>query len=508
MTDERAESKFLLAVLAASVGMVASCGIVYQLVVGTISTYLLGNSTFQYSLTIGLFMSAYGIGSFLSTRITRNLTDWFAAIEIALGFFGGIASLVLFYLYATSELFQVGRFALIAIIGTLVGLEIPLLIRISEEYRENLRITVGQMMGFDYVGALLGGLAFPLVLLPAYGLLGSSFLVGIGNSVVALAIVWFFRKRLTRVRALAAACFAVIAVLGAAMFFDRPVEQWIERSLYEDPIVVLEQTPYQRVVVTKHRDDLRLYLDGSLQFSAADEYRYHEVLVHAAASRAESIESVLILGGGDGLALRELRNYPEVKDVTLVDLDPAVVTLARELPALRTLNANAFEVLDPKVVHDDAFTWIENSEESFDLIIVDLPDPHHESLAKLYSVTFYSALRQRLTDRGVVVAQLGSPFFARSTYWTGVKTMERSGLAPIPLHVQVPSFGEWGFAIGGPGAKPKPIRDFAGRYYDTARDARHFDFPRDMQPPATLQPNTLIRPIIVERFREDWRSWN
>jgi spermidine synthase len=364
------------------------------------------------------------------------------------------------------------------------------------------------MMGFDYVGALIGGLAFPHVLLPIHGLLGASFLVGIGNAVVALGIVWFFRKRLRWAKRLAFVCFAVIAVLGAGLFFDRPVERWIEKSLYEDPIVVMEQTPYQRVVVTKYRDDLRLYLDGSLQFSAADEYRYHEVLVHAAASRMDRIGSVLVLGGGDGLALRELRNYPEIDSLTLVDLDPAVVRLARDLPELRKLNRNAFDELSPTVVHDDAFTWVEKSEEKFDLIIVDLPDPHHESLAKLYSVTFYSAIRDRLSDRGVVIAQLGSPFFARNTFWTGVNTMERAGLVPRPLHVQVPSFGEWGFAIGGPGANEKPVRDYAGRYYDTQRDGRHFDFPRDMQPPGGLEPNTLMRPVIVERFRKDWRTWN
>lgn len=503
---EPPHSRLALAVLAASVGAISTCGIVYQLVVGTISTYLLGNSTFQFSLTIGLFMSAYGVGSFLSTRIERRLTDWFAATEVALGLVGGLASVVLFGLYATSELFELGRVLLIGAIGTLIGLEIPLLVRISEEHRKNLRITVGQMMGFDYIGALVGGIAFPLLLLPMWGLLGASFLVGIVNVMVAIVAIVVFRHTLARPRLLIAASCMVIAVLAVSAINEKDVERWIEQNLYEDPLVHLEQTPYQRVAVTKRLDDVRLYLDGSLQFSSADEYRYHESLVHPAATRLPVLHDVLVLGGGDGLALRELRHYPQIRSVTLVDLDPTVVRLARQHKEIRRLNTNAFGW---DVVHDDAFSFIRETDETWDLVIVDLPDPHHESLAKLYSVTFYESLAGRLREDGLIAAQLGSPFFSRNTYWTAVQTMERAGLHPSPYHVQVPSFGEWGFALAGHDEPPeRPLRSFAGRFYDTDHEAAMFWFPPDMQPPGTLAPNTLIRPVIVEHFRRDWRRWN
>lgn len=507
MTESERQSKIVLVVLALCVGAVSTCGIVYQLVIGTISTYLLGNSTFQFSLTIGLFMSAYGVGSFLSTRIERYLTEWFVGTEIALGLFGGTASFVLFYLYATSDLFVVGRFALIFIIGTLVGLEIPLLIRISEEHRKNLRLTVGQMMGFDYIGALVGGMAFPLLLLPTWGLLGSSFLVGICNTIVAMATIAVFPNMSGR-RALVAFGAGIVLLLGGAMVTEEEIERRLEGALYEDPVAHLQQSEVQRLVVTKRGDDVRLFLDGSLQFSSRDEYRYHEVLVHPAATRVGELRDVLVLGGGDGLVLRELRHYPEIASVTLVDLDPAVVELARSHPELRRLNMEAFDHVQPTVVHDDAFTWVERSEQQFDLIIVDLPDPHHESLAKLYSVTFYRTLRDRLRDGGVLVAQLGSPFFARETFWTAVRTMEEAGFAPRPFHVQVPSFGEWGFAMAGTNVGDAPRRPFAGRYYDTQHDAELFRFPADLAPPAILTPNTLLRPIIVDRFRSDWRRWN
>lgn len=505
--SEPSRDRRALVVLAASVGAVATCGIVYQLVVGTISTYLLGNSTFQFSLTIGLFMSAYGVGSFLSTRVHDRLTDWFAATEVALGLVGGLASVVLFWLYATTELFQFGRVVLIGLIGSLVGLEIPLLVRISEEYRKNLRVTVGQMMGFDYIGALVGGVAFPLVILPLWGLVGASFLVGLVNVVVAVVTILAFRRQLARPRLLLGACAAVAVVLGASAVNERDVERWIEGNLYEDPLVYLEQTPYQRIALTKRGDDFRMYLDGSLQFSSVDEYRYHEPLIHPAASRLAKIREVLVLGGGDGLAVRELRHYPEIERVTLVDLDDAVVKLARTNEELRRLNTDVYSWDAVEVRHEDAFSFVRDSDRTYDLIVIDLPDPHHESLAKLYSVTFYQAVRQRLRPEGIVVAQLGSPFFARNTYWTAVRTMERAGLDPVPFHAQVPSFGEWGFALGG-ASRSRVVREFAGRFYDTQFDAELFRFPPDMAPPGTLAPNTLIRPVIVEHFRRDWRRFN
>ena len=509
MSQAEPNSRLVLAVLAACVGAVATCGIVYQLIVGTISTYLMGNSTFQFSLTIGLFMSAYGIGSFLSTRVEEHLAEWFVATEIALGLVGGTASAVLFYLYATSDLFEVGRVMLIAIIGTLVGLEIPLLIRITESHRRNLRLTVGQMMGFDYVGALVGGIAFPVVLLPMWGLLGASFVVGLCNTVVAIASALVFHDLAHR-RKLYGAAAAVVVILAGAFMGEPEIERRIEGALYEDEVVYLEQSEYQRLVVTKHADDVRLYLDGSLQLSSRDEYRYHEVLVHPAATRVPQLRRVLILGGGDGMALRELRNYPQIEDVTLIDLDAAVVTLAQTHPELRKMNTGAFEALQPRLLHEDAFTWLQEAEgESFDLIVVDLPDPHNESLAKLYSVAFYRSMARRLAPNGLIVAQLGSPFFARQTYWTAVRTMEKAGLKTRQFHVQVPSFGEWGFALASPSHIPDaPGRELSGRYYDTRYDAELFRFPPDMAAPALLEPNTLIRPVIVDRFRADWRHWN
>lgn len=505
--------RMLLAIVALSVGAVSICGIIYQLIVGTVSTYLLGNSTFQFSMTIGLFMSAYGLGAFLSTRVKTRLVDVFVLTEILVGLVGGLSAFALFYLYAIGGFFEIGRVVLILTLGTLVGLEMPLLIRISEELRQDLRLSVGQMMGVDYLGALVGGVAFPLLLLPVFGIMGSSLLIGLFNVLVALVMLQVFRPMLTRARPMLTLGALALALLGGALIINRPMERLVERELYEDPIVFMEQTPYQKIVMSRRDDDVRLFLDGSLQFSARDEYRYHEALVHPAARRLQSIERVLVLGGGDGLALRELGHYESIEHITMVDLDPAMTRLGREHPMLRELNQQAFEKLPVDVLNVDAFNFVREfetrEEPPYDLIIIDLPDPHHESLAKLYSVTFYVSLQALLAPDGLMVAQLGSPFFANRTYWGAIATLERAGWQTRPFHANVPSFGEWGFALASPGfVPPAPLRDFRGRFYDSDHDGELFYFPPDLQRRQPVEPNTLMRPVLIDYFRNDWRSWN
>ncbi len=459
-------------------------------------------------------MSAYGLGSFLSTRVKKNLLDWFVLTEILLGLIGGLAAFILFELYALGNAFETGRVAIIIGTGTLIGLEIPILIRIFEEYRQNLRVTVGQLMGFDYLGALIGGISFPLILLPTMGLIGSSFVIGAGNALIALATVYAFRGKLKRPKLLMG--FATVVTMGLVIFasFTNPIERQIEKQLYEDHIVRFNQTKYQRIVVTKHTNDVRMYLDGSLQFSSADEYRYHESLIHPAATRLPNMKRVLILGGGDGLALRELLKYPSIESIDLIDLDPGVVDLAKNDKTLSELNGNAFKKSPVNVVHDDAFTWVKSRTaekeylQSYDFIIADLPDPHDASLAKLYSVVFYKNLMRLIKPTGLLAAQIGSPFFGRSTFWTSVKTLQTAGWETRPYHVNVPSFGEWGFALCAPNKIQEPYMSHTGKFHESKNEKALFEFPPDIQMPTVMQPNTMIRPIIVDHFRKDWKKWN
>ncbi|HTE17458.1 MAG TPA: polyamine aminopropyltransferase, partial [Armatimonadota bacterium] len=332
------------------------------------------------------------------------------------------------------------------LIGTLVGVELPLLVRMMDRYGQ-LRTIVAQALSFDYLGCLVGSLLFPLVLHPMLGPTRTAFLVGIVNVGVAFYTTRTFHSRFGSPALVYAMCGGAALVLAVGFANSLRLNGLLERRLYDDEVIYLRQSQYQRIVFTRWRSDLRLYLDGNLQFSSTDEHRYHETLVHPAMGVAANREEVLILGGGDGLAVREVLRWPEVRRVTLVDLDPVVTGLARSFPALRTLNGAALD--DPRVdvVNTDAHAFLERRPERYGVIIADLPDPNGDALAKLYSVEFYRLARRHLSPGGVLVTQASSPFFSREAFWCITRTVEAAGLAVRPIHTYVPSFGDWGFVL-------------------------------------------------------------
>ena len=253
----------------------------------------------------------------------------------------------------------------------------------------------------DYVGALVGGLAFPFVLLPIFGQIQGALVVG-GVNVAAAAVVAALGGRAlpARVRWAGAGTLAgVMAVLVVALLLAGRFEISARQALYDDPIVVAQRSAYQDIVVTESvsiggQPDVRLFLNGDLQFSSIDEYRYHEALVHPA--MAGPHRRVLVLGGGDGLALREVLRYPDVDEVTLVELDPAVLRLARQDHRLTGLNERSLADPRVEVVEADAFAWVRSSPAPFDVVIADFPDPEDPATAKLYSVEFYGMVAHRV----------------------------------------------------------------------------------------------------------------
>ena len=444
--QDRAEALTLLA----TVFLVAACGLIYELLIATISSYLLGSSVTQFSLCIGAFIGSMGLGSYVSQYVSRGLLRLFIAVEIVLAVVGGASAWALFASYTfLGSLYYGVLFGLLIVIGGLVGLELPLLTRLLGRYGA-LKTVIAQALSFDYVGALLGSIAFPLVLLPTLGTTRTAFVVGLLNLAVAAYNIYVFRHRMRSPAGPLALTGGLAALLLLGLFSSERVSSLMERRLYEDEVIHAQQTRYQRIVITRFRSDLRLYLDGNLQFSAADEYRYHEALVHPAMALSASTESVLVLGGGDGLGIREVLKHPGVKRVTLVDIDPAMTDLAKSYPALVEQNANA--LADPRVhlVHQDAYTFLEKGAERYGVIIGDLPDPNNEALAKLYSREFYGLVRRRLGVGGVFVTQAAAPLFAREAFWCIRKTVESAGFSTTPYHVYVPSFGDWGFVLAGP----------------------------------------------------------
>ena len=259
-------------------------------------------------------------------------------------------------------------------------------------------------------------------------------------------------------------------------------------------------------MLTQSGDDLRLYLNGNLQFAARDEYRYHEALVHPALGRVAHPREVLILGGGDGLAAREVFRHPSVERVTLVDLDGAVTGLFRNTAALARLNRGSLS--DPRlaIVNTDAFLWARSARGRYDAIIVDLPDPVDYSIGKLYTQSFYAELRRLLAPGGMMVVQSTSPLIAPAAYWTVATTLEAAGFATRGYHAYVPSFGEWGFILAAGRPIPGRAQFPAGRFLTPATERLLFDFPPDMARRPTLV-NRLDNQVLVREFDRAWSRY-
>jgi spermidine synthase len=441
--------------LLAGTFVIAVSGLVYELIAGTLSSYLLGDSVYQFSIVIGLFMTAMGLGSYLSRFIEGGLENAFIVTQMALGLIGGLAALLLFSAFVYLDNYQAFLFLICIAIGTLVGLEIPLIIRILKQER-TLEINISNILTVDYIGALAAALLFPLVLVPQLGLIATGFLFGILNLAVAGLAGYLFRHQINRHLLWLTSAAAALLITG--LLASQWLVEMIETRLYHDEIIYAETTPYQRIVATHQNGHLRLFLNGALQFDSVDEHRYHEALVHPAMSLARQPTSILVLGGGDGMAVREVLRHDGVESVTLVDLDPAMTRLFREHPDLSALNNGALD--DPRVtvVNQDAFEFLKADDGLYNVILIDLPDPKNPSLSKLYSLAFYTTAARRLAQGGVLVTQATSPVFARKAFWSIVTTLEATGdpyrkgqtLAVTPYHAYVPSFGDWGFVAASP----------------------------------------------------------
>ncbi|MCX4243581.1 spermidine synthase [Paraliomyxa miuraensis] len=513
-----------------SVMVVATCGLVYELISATMASYLLGDSVTQWSLVIGVYLSAMGLGSWLSKFVTSRLHARFIHVQLIIALVGGYSATALFFGFAQLSSVRPLLFGILGLVGTMVGLEIPLLMRIMKQ-GQDLKDLVARVLAFDYLGSLAASVMFPLLLLPYLGLVRTSLLFGLMNAAVALWAVHAFASELSAPRWLRAQALLVLALLSVGMWGGKRLEDLGESAMYEMPVIFSQKTPYQRLTITRWQDDIRLYIDGNLQFASLDEHRYHEALVHpamaaSAASRpvvgvaagvavGPGIEGegpgrrVLVLGGGDGLAVRELLAHDDVASVDLVDLDPVMTELFSTHPMLVDLNRASLS--DPRVrVHNrDAMEWLVEheraSEPPFDVVVVDLPDPNNFSLGKLYSESFYRLLLRRLRPDGVGVVQATSPYLAPRSFWCIVATLRAAELHPLPYHAHVPSFGDWGFVLISPLPREAPQALRPGvemRFLDDATLRTLFVFPADQQPPE-VEVNRLNDQMLVHYYEAD-----
>ncbi|MBT2301335.1 polyamine aminopropyltransferase [Variovorax paradoxus] len=490
--------------LLASVFVVAACGLVYELSAAALSSYLLGDSVLQFSTIIGTYLFAMGVGSWLSRYFERQLPAHFLRIELMVALVGGALPALLFIANAyVPGAFRLLLYGLVLVVGTLVGLEIPLVMRIL---RRNvvLKDLVSQVLTFDYLGALAVSVAFPLLLVPQLGMIRTGLLFGLMNAAVALWALWLFRHELRRVGAHALACVLALGALAGAFVFAEHITTLAEDKFYQDRIVFSASSPYQRIVVTRGSAGHRLFLNGNLQFAERDEYRYHEALVHPVMAAHGAPKKVAVLGGGDGMAVREILKYPSVESVTLVELDPNMTRLFSEHETLAALNGDALKSPKVRIVNSDAFQWLQQAGEIFDVIVVDFPDPTNFAIGKLYTNSFYALLDKRLSASGYAVIQTTSPLVARKSFWTVAATVESVGLLATPYHAHVPSFGEWGYVIASrrPYRLPDALPDGL-RFLALSAVPQLFEFPRDMaRVPAEV--NRLSNQTLVTTYEQEW----
>ncbi|MGH1459844.1 MAG: polyamine aminopropyltransferase [Paracoccaceae bacterium] len=493
-------------ILLMSILIVALCGIVYELIIGTVSSYLLGNSVYQFSLTIGFFMFAMGVGSYVSRFIGGNLIQAFVYVELILALVGGLCSISLFMLFPAAPWFYAaGMFGFISTIGFLVGLEIPILTRVLSE-RSTTRQSISDVLSLDYIGALIGSVAFPILLLPSLGLITASFAIGLINASVALLNVFWLRDHFDAPKRMLGFVIATIILLFGLTMMASKITAFAQDHLYFDRVVWRKQSQYQSLVVTNtwKTNDVRLFIDGHLQFSQSDEFRYHEALVHPVLAWGTPPKSVLILGGGDGLAIREVLKHPSVESIDLVDLDPAMTDLGRNFAPIVRLNGASLASDKLRVVNQDAFVFVKETDKTYDRIIIDFPDPHNEALSKLYSVEFYAMVAAILARDGTLVSQSSSPFFTPHSYWTVARTLEEIFPQVVSYQTPIPSFGIWGFnmATNAPdaGLRPLPegLRSLSAPSFDAARV-----FSKDLLPRKDIGVNSIFDPVIYQLYAQD-----
>ena len=495
-------------ILLFSILVVALCGIVYELIIGTVSSYLLGNSVYQFSLTIGFFMFAMGVGSLISKYFDNQYIRNFILIEIAIALVGGICSILLFMAFPFARaMYELVMYSLILVIGALVGMEIPILTTILS-HKNSTKNSIANVMSLDYLGALIGSITFPLLLLPSLGLVQSSFVIGLINIFVAIINVLIFKNYLQHFKQMLALCIITLGILVTCVFYSTYITRFAEKNLYFDQVIYTKQTPYQKITLTRSTTnrEQRLYIDGHIQFSTRDEYRYHEYLVHPLMSIEGRRNNILILGGGDGLAAREVLKYPDVKKIHLVDIDPEMTRISKELPILKRLSNKSMFSEKLTVFNEDAFTFINQAGIKYDRIIIDMPDPHNEAINKLYSREFYTMIKNRMNPEAILVTQSSSPFFTRHVFWCIEETLAAVFEYTSSYKTTIPSFGIWGFNMAKNNAVFPDNYEFEVPTKAITSESMQASmiFGKDISKVSTLV-NSIMEPKLYQFYIEDLR---
>lgn len=483
------------------------CSIVYELLVSATASYFLGDGVKQFSILIGVYLFSMGIGAYGSKFFTQNSLKTFIYLEYILGLIGGLSVPILYFLFVkvSPGAFQFYTMFIIFLIGLLTGAEVPLLTFAFENTQVKEKLSL--ILSLDYIGGLFATLLFPFVLLPFVGLFYSSLLFGIINILLGLIVAVFVLKLEKKFVWWGLTSFGVLLVM--VLYAGTLLNVW-ENRIYKHPVSFQKQTVFQKMVVTKNKyDDVRLYLNRAIQFSSLDEHRYHELLVHIPMSYRATIKNVLILGGGENLASREVLKHSGVESIDVVDIDPEIFNLAKTNDDIVRINGGAAKNEKVHLINNDAFNYLYRTDKKYDLIIADLPDPANESIARLYSKEFYLLVKRCLNPNGITVTQAGEIYFSNRTFSCIYNTMKEVFEHEKTYQVYIPSFGNWGFVVASEGSLneldvntiPKNLK-----FLDEKEASYAMTMPKDIQIQST-KINRLDRPIILNYFNEDWQRW-
>ncbi|SFZ85080.1 polyamine aminopropyltransferase [Tenacibaculum maritimum] len=429
-------------------------GIVAEYILSTLASYFIGNAILQFTLIVSIMLFAMGLGSRLSKKFTKQVIAYFIVTELILSVLVSFSALILYVTYGVTDVSWLVIYILSIAIGLLIGLEIPFATRINDEFEE-LRLNISNILEKDYFGSLIGGLFFAFVGLPYLGLTYTPFMLGILNLGVSYYLFRVLKEYvpINIIKRLQLSYIIVTLSILLGLYFAKPIVKFGEQVKYKDKIVYTEQTKYQKIVLTKWKEWHSLYINGNQQLSSFDEFMYHEPMVHIPMQLAGATKNILVLGGGDGCLAREVLKYPNVEKITLVDLDERMIDLGKNHEVLKELNQNAMNNSKLKIVIQDAFNFLEEVKERYDVIFVDLPDPNNVDLNKLYTKEFYSLCNLKLQETGILITQAGSPYYATKAFYCIDKTMKAAGLRTMPMHNQILTLGEWGWVM----AKKKEI---------------------------------------------------
>ncbi len=424
-------------------------GIVAEYCFATLSTYFIGDSVTQWSIVISLMLFSMGIGSRVTKSFDGNVFKLFICTEFLLSILVSFSAVTTYYLATQLEYVSIYIYTMAILTGILIGMELPLAMRLNNDF-QSLKLNVANILEKDYYGSLIGGLFFVFIGLPYLGLTYTPFILGLINLFVAILLLFFFKNKLNtkEQRTLFVSAGIIIVILVSGSIFSEKIILYGEQTKYKDKIIFQEQSIYQKIVVTKWKNDYWLYLNDNLQFSTFDEPMYHEVLVHPVMHILAKPKNILILGGGDGCAARELLKYPSLQKITLVDLDKKLTDLFVNEPELSKINDNALTNEKVTIVNQDGFKFMSDTSDFFDLIIIDLPDPRNVELSRLYSKEFYNLCSLKLTPNGGLITQAGSPYYTPYAFKCIEKTMKAANYSVLPIHNQVLSMGQWGWILG------------------------------------------------------------